>query len=55
MDVITAFLNAGIIEEIYIRQPEGFEQRGPNGEELVCRFEQVNLDLNRRHGIGTRL
>ena len=29
MDVITAFLNAGIIEEIYIRQPEGFEQRGP--------------------------
>lgn len=40
MDVITAFLNAGIIEEIYIRQPEGFEQRGPNGEELVCRLNK---------------
>lgn len=40
MDVKTAFLNANIKEEIYIRQPEGFEQRGLNGEELVCRLHR---------------
>jgi hypothetical protein len=40
MDVDTAFLNAPVEEEIYIRQPEGFEQRGPKGEELVCRLKK---------------
>lgn len=40
MDVDTAFLNADIKEEIYIRQPRGFEQRGPNGEELVCKLNK---------------
>jgi hypothetical protein len=35
MDVDTAFLNAPVEEVIYVRQAEGFEQRGPNGEELV--------------------
>jgi hypothetical protein len=40
MDVDTAFLNSEISEEIYIRQPQGFEQRGPNGEELVCKLNK---------------
>lgn len=40
MDVDTAFLNADIQEEIYIRQPPGFEQYGPNGEELVCKLKK---------------
>ena len=40
MDVDTAFLNAPVEEEIYIRQPEGFERKGPNGEELVCRLKK---------------
>ena len=40
MDVDTAFLNAEISEEIYLRQPQGFEQQGPNGEELVCKLNK---------------
>ena len=40
MDVDTAFLNANIEEEIYISQPEGFEQSGPNDEQLVCRLNK---------------
>ena len=40
MDVNTAFLNADVEEEIYMRQLEGFEVRGPNGEELVCKLKK---------------
>ena len=40
MDVETAFLNSDIKEVIYLKQPEGFEQAGPNGEELVCLLQK---------------
>jgi hypothetical protein len=40
MDVDTAFLNSPVDEDIYIKQPEGFEQFGPNGEELVCKLKK---------------
>ena len=40
MDVDTAFLNADIKEEIYIKQPKGFEEYGSNGEELVCKLKK---------------
>lgn len=40
MDVNTAFLNADVDEEIYMQQLEGFEQYGPNGEELVCKLKK---------------
>ena len=40
MDVDTAFLNSNIQEEIYMRQPQGFEQYGANGEELVCNLKK---------------
>ena len=40
MDVDSAFLNAEIKEEIYLKQPQGFEEWGPNGEELVCRLNK---------------
>ena len=36
LDVVTAFLEADIEEEIYMRQPEGFRHFDINGEERVC-------------------
>jgi hypothetical protein len=36
LDVVTAFLEADIEEEIYTRQPEGFRHTDINGEERVC-------------------
>ena len=40
MDVETAYLNAPVAEEIYLRQPAGMEREGPNGEKLVCRLKK---------------
>ena len=40
MDVDTAFLNAPVSETIYVEQPEGFEKRGPKGEDLVCKLNK---------------
>ena len=37
MDVVTAFLEADIAEDIYMRQPEGYRQVDQHGEELVCK------------------
>jgi hypothetical protein len=36
LDVVTAFLEADVEEEFYIRQPEGFRHNDINGEERVC-------------------
>ena len=40
MDVDTAYLNAPISEEIYMRQPAGFEERNAGGQPLVCRLRK---------------
>ena len=40
MDVKTAYLNAPIDREIYIEQPQGFQQQGKNGERLVCKLKK---------------
>ena len=40
MDVKTAYLNAPNDCEIYIKQPEGFEQVGENGETLVWKLKK---------------
>jgi hypothetical protein len=34
--VVTAFLEADIEEEIYMKQPEGLRHTDINGEERVC-------------------
>lgn len=39
MDVVTAFLNGWLDEEIYMAQPEGFKEYGPDGGELVCKLK----------------
>lgn len=38
MDVVTAFLNGSLTEEIYMKQPDGFEAHGR--EDLVCRLNR---------------
>ena len=40
MDVKTAYLNAPIDCEIYIEQPEGFEQVGEDRETLVWKLKK---------------
>jgi hypothetical protein len=40
LDVDTAYLYGDIEEELYMEQPEGFEQRGPGGERLVCHLRK---------------
>jgi len=37
-DVSTAFLYGKLLEANFMRFPPGFVERGPNGEELVCRL-----------------
>jgi hypothetical protein len=40
MDVDTAFLNAKVEEEVFVRQPEGFEQMDTKGRPLVCKLQK---------------
>lgn len=40
MDIKTAYLHAPIDCELYIEQPEGFEQRSDIGEKLVCKLNK---------------
>ena len=47
MDVKTAYLNAPIDCEIYVEQPEGFEQEGENDEKLVCKLHKSLYGLKR--------
>ena len=43
MDVVTAFLNGTVDEDIYMKQPEGYVQ--PGKEHLVCKLKKVSLWL----------
>ena len=40
MDVKTAYLNAEIDHEIYVKQPEGFEVRNKEGNALFCKLKK---------------
>jgi hypothetical protein len=40
MDVETAYLNGEPEEETYMKQPEGYQCKGDNGEELVCLLQK---------------
>ena len=45
LDVVTAFLEANIDEEIYMRQPEGFRSSDSKGTELVCLLKKALYGL----------
>ena len=45
MDVITAFLEANLLQEVWVKQPPGFEQKGPNGKILACRLNKALYGL----------
>lgn len=45
MDVNSAFLNSYVEEEIYVVQPQGFEETGPSGAKLVCRMQKCLYGL----------
>ena len=47
MDVKTAYLNAPIDCELYMKQPGGYERKGANGEKLVCKLKKSLMVLNR--------
>jgi hypothetical protein len=40
LDISNAYLHADVTEEIYMKQPEGFEKKGNNGIELVCKLKK---------------
>jgi hypothetical protein len=41
LDVVTAFMEANINEEIYMRQPEGFRSTDIKGITLVCLLQDA--------------
>ena len=40
LDVSNAFARAEVDEDLYVEQPHGYEQTGPNGEPLVCKLKK---------------
>jgi hypothetical protein len=40
MDVEDTYVQSPVEEELYMRQPKGFVQRGRDGKDLVCRLRK---------------
>ncbi len=45
MSVVTAFLNADVVSNIYMDQPQGFKNISKNGGELVCKLKNVTYGI----------
>ena len=43
LDIKTAYLNAGIEEEIFVDQPPAFVKKNANGKSYVCRLKKITL------------
>ena len=44
MDVITAFLNADVVSEVYMEQPQGYKTTKDGGE-LVCKLKKALYEI----------
>jgi hypothetical protein len=44
MDVVNAFLNALVVSEIYMDQPQGFRKTAKDGRELVCKLKRHSTE-----------
>lgn len=44
-DVDSAFLYGNLDKEIYLKEPEGFQINGANGEKLICRLQKAIYGL----------
>jgi hypothetical protein len=55
LDVDSAFLYGRLNEEIYLEQPQGFEQLGANGERLVCRLRKAIYGLKQAGRVWWKL
>ncbi len=40
LDISNAFARANVDEDLWVEQPHGYEQTGPNGEPLVCKLKK---------------
>ncbi|KAG8499323.1 hypothetical protein CXB51_005887 [Gossypium anomalum] len=45
VDVNNTFLNGDLTDDVFMQQPPGYEQFGPNGERLVCRLTKALYGL----------
>ncbi|KAG8486951.1 hypothetical protein CXB51_020530 [Gossypium anomalum] len=45
VDVNNAFLNGDLTNDVFMQQPPGYEQFGPNGERLVCQLTKALYGL----------
>ncbi|KAG8504080.1 hypothetical protein CXB51_002404 [Gossypium anomalum] len=45
VDVNNTFLNGDLTDEVFMQQPPGYVQPGPNGEHLVCRLTKALYGL----------
>ncbi|KAG8489332.1 hypothetical protein CXB51_017400 [Gossypium anomalum] len=45
VDINNAFLNGDLTDEVFMQQPPGYVQSGPNSEQLVCRLTKALYGL----------
>ncbi len=41
MDVVSAFLHADVVSDIYMEQPEGYHVSSSTGTRLVCKLDKA--------------
>ncbi|KAG8474880.1 hypothetical protein CXB51_031583 [Gossypium anomalum] len=52
VDLNNAFLNGDLTNEVFMQQPPGYVQYGPNAEPLVCRLTKALYNYGKLHAPG---